>query len=57
MVLTADQIRFYQDNGYLLLEEAIPSSMLTSLRETVDRFIEPSRVAKSVKFNHETGTD
>ena len=57
MALATDQIGFYQDNGYLLLEQAIPSSVLTSLRETVDRFIEPSRVVKSVKFNHETGTD
>ena len=47
MVLTAGQIRFYQDNGYLLLEQAISSSMLTSLRETVNRFIDASRVVKS----------
>ena len=32
MALTADQIGFYQDNGYLLLEQAIPSSVLTNLR-------------------------
>ena len=47
MALTADQIGFYQDNGYLLLEQAIPSSVLTSLRETVDRFIEASRAVEA----------
>ena len=47
MALTADQIGFYQDNGYLLLEQAIPSSVLTSLRETVDRFIEASRAIEA----------
>ena len=49
MALTADQICFYQDNGYLLLEQAIPSDILTSLRETVDRFIEAS-----VSYTHLT---
>ena len=47
MALTADQIGFYQDNGYLLLEQAIPSSVLTGLRETVDRFIEASRAVEA----------
>ena len=47
MALTADQIRFYQDNGYLLLEQAIPSRVLTSLRETVDRFIDASRAVEA----------
>ena len=47
MALTADQIGFYQDNGYLLLEQAIPSSVLTNLRNTVDRFIEASRAVET----------
>ena len=47
MALTANQIGFYQDNGYLLLEQAIPNNVLTSLRETVDRFIDASRAVKS----------
>ncbi len=47
MALTTDQIGFYQDNGYLLLEQAIPSNVLTSLRETVDRFIEASRAVEA----------
>ena len=47
MALTADKIFFNQDNGYLLLEQVIPSSILTSLRETMDRFIEASRAVES----------
>ena len=47
MTLTTDQIGFYQDNGYLLLEQAIPSSVLTNLRNTVDRFIEASRAVET----------
>ena len=47
MVLTDNQIGFYQDNRYLLLEQAIPNKLLTSLRETVNRFIDASRVVKS----------
>ena len=47
MALTTDQIGFYQDNGYLLLEQAIPSSVLTTLRKTVDRFIDGSRAVES----------
>ena len=39
MVLTDNQIGFYQDNRYLLLEQAIPNNVLTSLRETVDQFV------------------
>ena len=39
MVLTDNQISLYQDNWYLLLEQAIPNNVLTSLRETVDQFV------------------
>ena len=47
MALATDQIGFYQDNGYLLLEQVIPSSVLTSLRKTVDRFIDGSRAIET----------
>ena len=55
MALTANQIGFYQDNGYLLLEQAIPNNVLTSLRETVDRFIEASRAVESSNRIYDLG--
>ena len=43
MALTQDQTSFYQDNGYLLLEQVIPASVLASLCDTINGFIKASR--------------
>ena len=41
--ITTEQRRFYFENGYLLLEEAISQDWLTRLRETTDEMVEKSR--------------
>ncbi len=42
-VLSEDQIRFYEDNGYLLLEERVPAEVLERLRGEIARFVEEAR--------------
>jgi ectoine hydroxylase-related dioxygenase (phytanoyl-CoA dioxygenase family) len=43
MNLSAEQVRFYQENGYLLLERAIDEATLATLRNTIDYYLEASR--------------
>lgn len=43
MALTPEQVDFYRDQGYLLLERVIPESQLKVLRATIADFIEASR--------------
>lgn len=42
-MLTPDQIAFYRENGYLLVENAITSAQLDRLREIAYRWIDGSR--------------
>ncbi|HIL48798.1 MAG TPA: hypothetical protein EYG32_07250, partial [Acidimicrobiia bacterium] len=42
-VLSADQLDRYHANGYLLLEDAVPSDVLGRLRETFAVWTEESR--------------
>jgi ectoine hydroxylase-related dioxygenase (phytanoyl-CoA dioxygenase family) len=42
-VLTQEQIRFYDENGYLLVEDAVTPGQLRELREITYDFIERSR--------------
>ncbi len=42
-VLSEDQVRFYEDNGYLLLEERVPAEVLERLRGEIARFVEEAR--------------
>ena len=42
-VLSEDQVRFYRDNGYLLLEKRIPEEMLERLRGEIARFVAGAR--------------
>ncbi|HLT01603.1 MAG TPA: phytanoyl-CoA dioxygenase family protein [Geminicoccaceae bacterium] len=42
-MLTRDQIRFYHDNGYLLVEEAVTPEQLAALRRVTYELIERSR--------------
>ena len=39
-VLSADQVSFYQDNGYLVLENQIPPEWMTRIRAEIARFEE-----------------
>lgn len=41
--LTAQQISFYNENGYLLLEDRIPSAILTDIRLEIARFEDEAR--------------
>ena len=50
-MLTEDQIKFYKENGYLLIENAIPPKLLKGLQDVTDEFVESSR---SVTENDET---
>jgi ectoine hydroxylase-related dioxygenase (phytanoyl-CoA dioxygenase family) len=50
-MLTEDQIKFYKENGYLLIENAIPPKLLKGLQDITDEFVESSR---SVTENDET---
>ena len=42
-VLSEDQVRFYRDQGYLLLEKRIPEEMLARLRGEIGRFVAEAR--------------
>jgi ectoine hydroxylase-related dioxygenase (phytanoyl-CoA dioxygenase family) len=42
-VLSEDQVRFYEDNGYLLLEERVPAEVLERLRGEIARFVREAR--------------
>ena len=42
-VLSEDQVRFYEDNGYLLLENRIPAAALQRLHGEIARLIESAR--------------
>ena len=39
-LLSDDQIAFYRDNGYLLIEKRVPEDVLDSIRAEIDRFRE-----------------
>lgn len=43
MKLAPEQVEFFHEQGYLLLERAIPESTLQQLRQTIHGFIEQSR--------------
>jgi len=42
-VLSEEQCRFYEENGYLVLEERIPAEVMQGLREEIARFVEEAR--------------
>ena len=42
-MLTQDQIQFYQQKGYLAVEDVIPADLLADLRRVTDEFVEKSR--------------
>ena len=42
-VLTADQAAFYEENGYLLLENRVPMDIIEAIRAEVARFHEEAR--------------
>lgn len=42
-MLTPDQIRFYRENGYLMIEDAVSTDLLTRLRDVTHAFIDASR--------------
>ncbi len=42
-VLSENQVRFYEDNGYLLLEERVPAEVLERLRGEIARFVREAR--------------
>ena len=46
-MLSEAQIEFYREQGYLLLENAIPPETLTALRDKIDEFLEASRAVES----------
>jgi ectoine hydroxylase-related dioxygenase (phytanoyl-CoA dioxygenase family) len=41
--LTAQQVSFYQDNGYLVLENRIPGTVISDIRAEIDRFRDMAR--------------
>ena len=43
-MLTNEQLRFYQDNGYLLVEDVITNEQLKKLQEITYEFIDKSRM-------------
>ena len=43
MTLSSEQIRFYRDNGYLLLEKVIDAATLDALRAKIHDYLEASR--------------
>lgn len=43
MNLSSEQVDFYRDQGYLLLERVIPETTLRRLRQTIGEFVEQSR--------------
>jgi len=42
MALARDQVNFYHNNDYILLEQIIPINALTRLRDRISDFIEVS---------------
>ena len=42
-VLREDQVGFYRDNGYVLLEERVPADVLQPVRDEIARFVEEAR--------------
>jgi len=42
-VLSDEQVGFYRDNGYLLLEGRIPPEIVVRMREEIARFVEEAR--------------
>mgnify|MGYP003628573860 FL=1 len=44
-MLTADEIAFYRENGYLMIENAVSAGQLDRLREITYALIEKSRPA------------
>ncbi len=42
-VLSEEQCRFYEDNGYLVLEQRIPAEVMQGLRDEIARFVEEAR--------------
>jgi ectoine hydroxylase-related dioxygenase (phytanoyl-CoA dioxygenase family) len=42
-VLSSEQIAFYEDQGYLVLEDRIPSAIIESIRKEIARFVEEAR--------------
>mgnify|MGYP001808348285 FL=1 len=50
-MLTEKQIKFYKENGYLLVENALPPKILKGLQDVTDEFVEASR---NVAENDET---
>ncbi len=41
--LSQDQIRFYQDNGYLVLERRVPEDIIADIRSEIARFEDEAR--------------
>lgn len=41
--LTAHQVNFYEEEGYLLLERAVPESIIQNIRNEIERFKEEAR--------------
>ncbi len=42
-VLSSEQITFYEDQGYLILEDRIPSAIIESIRKEIARFVDEAR--------------
>jgi len=42
-VLSADQVRLYEENGYVLVENRVPMPVIEALRAEITRFIEEAR--------------
>ncbi|HEY9550159.1 MAG TPA: phytanoyl-CoA dioxygenase family protein, partial [Kiloniellaceae bacterium] len=42
-VLSDDQVRFYRNNGYLVLPERVPPETMQAVREEIARFVEEAR--------------
>jgi len=41
--LTAEQIKFYRDNGYLVLPDQVPMPVIAQVRSEIERFREQAR--------------
>jgi hypothetical protein len=57
MHLTPEQKKFWQDNGYLAVEDVIPADLIAQERERFDWWCRHCDVpeAKNVGVEHETG--
>jgi hypothetical protein len=42
-VLSEEQMQFYRDQGYVVLEARIPEAIVRSLRDEIARFVEEAR--------------